>query len=85
MGVLWRSRVLIQDDETADAFMIDDFEKRVPYGVPSLRRCDSLTVEGDVTFGAGIEIVGDAVVRAEGPSVVPDGTVIRGNFVGPFG
>jgi UTP--glucose-1-phosphate uridylyltransferase len=64
--------------------MIDDFEKRFPHGAPSLRRCNSLTIEGDVTFGAGIEIVGDVAVRAKEPSAVPDGTVIRGDFVAPI-
>jgi UTP--glucose-1-phosphate uridylyltransferase len=63
--------------------LIDDFEDRFPHGPPSLRRCASLTVEGDVTFGADVEIIGQAVVRAKWPSVVPDGTVIRGEFVAP--
>ena len=58
--------------------MIDDFEARFPSGVPSLRHCDRLTVEGDVTFGLGVMIEGEAVVYASGKASVPDGTVLSG-------
>ena len=58
--------------------MIDDFEARFPYGPPSLRFCDRLAVEGDVTFGSGVAFQGEVVIRAGGRAFVPDGTVIRG-------
>jgi len=58
--------------------MIDDFEARFPYGPPSLRFCDRLAVEGDVTFGAGVIVEGEAVVRTQGRASVPDGTVLSG-------
>jgi UTP--glucose-1-phosphate uridylyltransferase len=58
--------------------MIDDFELRFPNGAPSLRLCDRLTVEGDVTFGSGVVIEGEASIRTDGRAFVPDGTVIRG-------
>jgi UTP--glucose-1-phosphate uridylyltransferase len=58
--------------------MIDDFEERFPYGTPSLRFCDRLTVEGDITFGSGIIIEGEAIIRSGAKASVPDGTVIRG-------
>lgn len=58
--------------------MIDDFEKRFPNGTPSLRFCDRLTVEGDITFGSGVVIEGEAVVRADGEASVPDGSVLSG-------
>lgn len=57
---------------------VGDFEDRFPTGVPSLRECTSLTVEGDVTFGAGVSCVGDVVVRADGPARVPDGARLTG-------
>jgi UTP--glucose-1-phosphate uridylyltransferase len=60
--------------------MIDDFEKRFPKGSPSLRLCDRLIVEGDVTFGFGIIIEGEAVIRADDKAFVPDGTIIRGTI-----
>ena len=58
--------------------MIDDFEERFPNEAPSLRLCDRLTVVGDVTFGSGIIIEGEAIIRAGEKASVPDGTVIRG-------
>jgi len=59
--------------------MIDDYEERFPQGSPSLRACRSLTVEGDITFGADIVVEGDAVVRADmAGAKVPDATVLRG-------
>jgi UTP--glucose-1-phosphate uridylyltransferase len=58
--------------------MIDDFEARFPKGTPSLRDCGSLAVEGDVSFGAGVAIEGEAVIRAGAKASIPDGTVIRG-------
>ena len=58
--------------------MIDDFEERFPNGAPSLRLCNRLTVEGDITFGSGVAIEGKASVRSESRACVPDGTVIRG-------
>ncbi len=60
--------------------LIDHFEARFPWGPPSLRRCDSLTVEGDITFGAGVVVEGNTVVRSARPTTIPDGTVVRGNL-----
>ena len=55
--------------------LLPDFERRFPGGAPSLRQCTSLTVTGDVTFGAGVSVVG--AVTVTGPRTVPDGTVLR--------
>ncbi|MCW2993299.1 MAG: UTP--glucose-phosphate uridylyltransferase [Conexibacter sp.] len=51
-----------------------DLERRFPHGAPSLRAARSLTVQGDVTFGAEVRIVGDGSVT--GPGNVPDGSTI---------
>jgi UTP--glucose-1-phosphate uridylyltransferase len=56
--------------------MVPDFEQRFPAGAPSLRRCTTLEVEGDVTFGADVVVEGD--VHVHGPRRVPDGEVLRG-------
>ena len=56
--------------------LLPGFEARFPAGVPSLRRCDSLTVAGDVTFGADVVVEGTVVVT--GPRRVGDGEVLRG-------
>jgi UTP--glucose-1-phosphate uridylyltransferase len=55
--------------------MVPDFEQRFPAGAPSLRRCTTLSVEGDVTFGAGVVVEGD--VHLTGPRHVDDGEVLR--------
>jgi UTP--glucose-1-phosphate uridylyltransferase len=60
--------------------MIDQFEARFPMGVPSLIGCESLRVEGDVTFGADITIEGEAEIRARPAGQVPDGTVLSGRI-----
>jgi UTP--glucose-1-phosphate uridylyltransferase len=54
--------------------LVDDFDARFPQGPPSLVACDSLHVHGDVTFGAGVVVRGEATV--EGPGTVPDGAVL---------
>ncbi len=64
--------------------LIDEFDRRFPSGPPSLRACDALTVEGDVTFGAGVVVRGSAVVvAASGPAGIADGTVVEGRYVAP--
>jgi UTP--glucose-1-phosphate uridylyltransferase len=56
--------------------LLPDFERRFPAGAPSLRRCRRLEVRGDVTFGAGVKVVGD--VRVAGPRHVADGEILGG-------
>jgi UTP--glucose-1-phosphate uridylyltransferase len=56
--------------------LLAEFEARFPSGPPSLRAARSLTVEGDVRFGARVTVEGDVTVR--GPAEVPDGAVLRG-------
>ena len=56
--------------------LLPEFERRFAAGAPSLRRCTRLTVEGDVTFGAGVVVKG--TVRVTGPRHVADGEVLRG-------
>lgn len=46
--------------------MWPDFEQRFPAGAPSLLKCRSLTVEGDVVFGAKVTLTGDVVIRNGG-------------------
>ena len=57
--------------------LVQDFERRIP-SPPSLLQASSLTVEGDVTFGRDVVVTGDAVVSAERPTTIPDGTVLGG-------
>ena len=56
--------------------LLPEFDQRFPSGPPSLRRCRRLRVEGDVTFGAEVVIIGD--VRLTGPRHIADGEVLDG-------
>lgn len=58
--------------------LVGDFDERFPSGAPSLRECSSLTVKGDVTFGANVVCVGDVTVTASEPRTVQDGARLFG-------
>lgn len=62
-----------------DYRLIDDFDARFPEGVPSLRDCTALTVDGDITFGTDVVCRGDVRVSAAAPRRIPDGTVLSGD------
>jgi UTP--glucose-1-phosphate uridylyltransferase len=55
--------------------LLDDFERRFAAGPPSLVEADSLTVEGDWTFGADVRVRGSALLPPR-TGRVPDGTVL---------
>mgnify|MGYP000955273631 CR=1 FL=1 len=56
---------------------IQDFEARFPRGVPSIKDAQSLTVEGDWTFGADVVASGEAHVGQEGsPGRIADDALI---------
>lgn len=60
------------------------FDARFPAGPPSLKNANSLTVQGDWTFGAGDVAVGDAVLTDTGsPQVIADGATIGPDGVSP--
>ncbi len=58
--------------------MIDQLRSRFPFGVPSLKRCSSWSVEGDIVFEKGIAIHGSPrIVNSSGKTqTIPSGTVI---------
>ncbi len=56
--------------------LLDEFEKRFPHGAPSLRRAERLVVEGDITFGEGVVVVGVAELHAPEPEELAAGTTI---------
>lgn len=57
---------------------VDDFTSRFPEGVPSLRQCESLSIEGDFLFGKSVTIRGTVNIRnATGvQQTIPDNCVI---------
>jgi UTP--glucose-1-phosphate uridylyltransferase len=55
--------------------LIRDFDAHFPAGPPSLKECDELTVDGDVTFGRGDVVRG--TVHIEGDQRIADGVVLE--------
>jgi len=53
-----------------------DFDRRFAAGPPSLRRCRSLRVRGDVHFGPDVTVEGE--VELDGPGRVPGGMTLAG-------
>ena len=45
--------------------VVEDFDKRFPTGVPSLKDADSLVVTGDWTFGKGVRVQGDVRLKGD--------------------
>ena len=60
---------------------IHDFDERFPYAVPSLAAANSVTIQGDWTFGRDVTMFADAKLDDQGePRYVPNGA-----YVGPQG
>ena len=58
--------------------VLEEFDKRFPNGAPSLVEAERLVVRGDVTFGSGVVVRGDAELEADEPLRIDDGTVLGG-------
>ena len=58
---------------------ISDFEVRFAKGAPSLLECDSLQIDGDIRFGAGVRIEGAVHLRnpTATPARIADGSRIH--------
>ncbi len=57
--------------------LVNDFDAHFPFGPPSLAGCESLTVNGDWTFGKDVTVVGQAIVATDGsPGTIADGSVL---------
>ena len=61
---------------------IEDFEFRFPYGIPSLKACQRLLVEGDVKFSGNIQLSGEVLItnHTDKQHVIPAGICIEGNY-----
>lgn len=62
--------------------VVGEFDKRFPEGAPSLAKASSLKVEGDWTFGHGVQVVGDVELDGRGAQRVPAGEVLSGDASG---
>lgn len=58
--------------------LVGEFDKRFPEGAPSLQKADSLRIEGDWTFGHGVQVVGDVALVGKGAQRVAAGEVLQG-------
>jgi UTP--glucose-1-phosphate uridylyltransferase len=56
--------------------VVSEFDKRFPAGTPSMKKATSLTVEGDFTFGAHVQVVGDVELSTSSAERVPDDAVL---------
>lgn len=59
--------------------LVGEFDKRFPEGAPSMTKATSLKIEGDWTFGHGVEIVGDVELEAATAQRVSAGEVLSGD------
>jgi UTP--glucose-1-phosphate uridylyltransferase len=56
---------------------MDAYEQRLPFGVPSLSRCRSLVIQGDVKFGQNITLEGDVTITNQtGKQVMLDDAAV---------
>ena len=56
--------------------LVREFDKRFPEGAPSMRKASSLTVEGDWTFGHGVQVIGEVELEATSAQRVPPDAVL---------
>jgi UTP--glucose-1-phosphate uridylyltransferase len=56
--------------------VVAEFDKRFPGGTPSMKKATSLTVDGDFTFGAHVQVVGDVELSTSSAERIPDDAVL---------
>ena len=56
--------------------LVGEFDKRFPEGAPSMRKASALRVEGDWTFGRGVEVIGEVNLEADSAQRVDAGAVL---------
>ncbi len=57
--------------------LVGEFDKRFPEGAPSLAKASSLRIEGDFTFGRGVQVVGDVALDSTRAERVEPGAVLN--------
>jgi UTP--glucose-1-phosphate uridylyltransferase len=57
---------------------VGDFDQRFPEGAPSLRKASSLKVDGDFTFGHGVQVIGDVELESHSAQRIAADTVLDG-------
>jgi UTP--glucose-1-phosphate uridylyltransferase len=59
--------------------LVGEFDKRFPEGAPSMLKARSLRIEGDWTFGRGVQVVGDVELDGSAAQRVPPDAVLSGD------
>ena len=59
--------------------LVGEFDKRFPEGAPSMQKATSLRIEGDWTFGRGVQVVGDVELTTSAAERVPPDAVLSGD------
>jgi len=54
--------------------LVDAMDSLIPNGVPSLKECNSLRIEGPMDFAVGVVIKGDVTIKSTQKRTVPQGT-----------
>ena len=65
------------DLDTEHYKLVSDFDRHFPEGAPSLAKATSLKVEGNVTFGQGVQVIGDVELDVRDADRIPAGTVLQ--------
>ena len=62
---------------------VDQFEARFARGIPSLIKCESLTIKGDVRFESNVTIRGKVLIENQGntQAVIKEGTIIDHDLI----
>jgi UTP--glucose-1-phosphate uridylyltransferase len=58
--------------------LVGEFDKRFPDGAPSLAKASAVRIDGDWTFGRGVQFVGKVELEADQAQRVPAGEVLSG-------
>jgi UTP--glucose-1-phosphate uridylyltransferase len=72
------ARVPFVDLDSDHYKLVGEFDKRFPEGAPSMQKATSLRVEGDWTFGPGVQVVGDVELDGRSAERVPANAVLTG-------
>ncbi len=59
---------------------ISDFDARFPFGVPSMKKCTRLHIQGDFLFGRDVRCVGNVelINHSEEQIIIADGRILQG-------
>ncbi len=65
---------------------VADFDQRFASGIPSMIKCERLTVSGDFSFGKDVVVQDSVFLRNDSSEqrVVPDGAILTGDLRSPF-